>query len=143
MTLADDILLDLDVRTKAALMHELAEVLARRARQAVPTVLGALRAREALGSTGIGRGIAVPHARMPGLVGPASCFLRLARPIAFDAVDGQPVDLVFALVGPSEGAAEHLASLAAVTRRLRDADVAARCRAARTVAEMAGLFAAD
>jgi PTS system nitrogen regulatory IIA component len=91
-----------------------------------------LAAREALGSTGTGGGIAVPHARLPGLAAPAGFFARLDRPIAFDAIDGRPVDLVFLLLSPEAADAAHLAHLAAASRRLRDAAVAAGIRAARS-----------
>ena len=126
---------------KGALLAELA----RRA----ATILGAdagtlarlLAAREALGSTGTGGGIAVPHARLPGLADPASFFARLDRPVPFDAIDARPVDLVFLLVSPGDHA-RHLAILAGASRRLRDPATVAALRGAATPAEIAALLAA-
>ncbi|MCW3473099.1 PTS sugar transporter subunit IIA [Limobrevibacterium gyesilva] len=93
-------------------------------------VTSSLAAREALGSTGIGGGIAVPHARIDGIEAPAGFFARLERPIDFAAIDGKPVDLVFLLLSPAQGHGAHLAALAAASRRLRDRTVAEAIRAA-------------
>jgi len=89
-----------------------------------------LAERERLGSTGFGNGVAIPHARLPGLTGVTGAFLRLAQPIDFQAVDGLPVDLVFALVSPVEAGADHLKALARVSRRLRDLPLLAKLRGA-------------
>jgi PTS system nitrogen regulatory IIA component len=111
----------------------IAEV-ARRAAEAAGLPPGdvttALAAREALGSTGVGAGIAVPHARLEGLRETVCLFARLERPIDWGAIDRRPVDLVFLLLSPANGEADHLATLAAGTRRLRDAATAAALRAA-------------
>ena len=95
----------------------------------------ALAAREALGSTGIGRGIAVPHVCLTGLDQPYALFCTLAEPIDFDAIDGKPVDLVFTIVTPpgagaGAGGGQALSYLAAVSRLLRDKDVAEALRKA-------------
>lgn len=76
--------------------------------------------RERLGSTGFGRGVAIPHARIEGLGRPVAVFLRLEAPIAFDAADGMPVDLVFGLLSPEQAGAAHLHALAAISRMMRD-----------------------
>ena len=89
----------------------------------------ALAAREALGSTGIGAGIALPHARVSLSATPLALFARLERPISWDSIDQKPVDLVFLLLSPIEPADIHLKVLAMVTRRLRDGQVAAGLRA--------------
>ena len=89
-----------------------------------------LAAREKLGSTGFGGGIAIPHARFDGLEGVRGLFARLTRPIDFLAVDEQPVDLVFMLLSPSDAGAEHLKALARVSRRLREGGLAAKLRGA-------------
>jgi PTS system nitrogen regulatory IIA component len=83
------------------------------------TVHAALLAREKLGSTGVGAGVAIPHARIAGLNRPRGLFARLAKPIAFDAIDSQPVDLIFLLLVPDSGS-EHMAALASVSRTLRN-----------------------
>jgi nitrogen PTS system EIIA component len=79
-----------------------------------------LAERERLGTTGIGKGIAVPHGKLPELTRLFGLFARLERPIAFEAIDDQPVDLVFVLLAPAEAGAEHLRALARVARLLRD-----------------------
>ena len=120
-------------RLHAADKASLLAALARAAGEALglpPTdIAAALAAREALGSTGTGEGIAVPHARMAALGEPTGFFARLDRPIAFDAVDGRPVDLVFLLLSPAADGA-HLRALAAVSRRLRAPGVAEALRGA-------------
>ena len=96
----------------------------------VETVLGALNAREQLGSTGVGEGIAVPHAQIPGLNRFFGLFARLERSIDFAAVDGRPVDLVFLLLIPEGADGTHLGLLAAVLRQLRNPEAARSLRAA-------------
>lgn len=83
-------------------------------------VLERIEEREKLGSTGFGRGVAIPHARIPGLTRPVAAFLRLASPVAFDAADGMPVDMVFGLLSPEAAGAAHLHALAAISRMMRD-----------------------
>ena len=119
----------LAAKGKTQLLQELARRAATPLGIAAPTILRALAAREELGSTGVGRGIALPHATVPGLACLFSLFARLEKPIDFDAVDGQPVDLVFLLLTPEKGHREHLSALARVSRWLRDEAIAARLRA--------------
>ncbi len=76
--------------------------------------------RERLGSTGVGKGVAIPHARIEGLTKITGVFARLATPVDFDAVDDVPVDLVFMLFAPENAGADHLKALAKVSRLLRD-----------------------
>jgi PTS system nitrogen regulatory IIA component len=85
--------------------------------------------RERLGSTGIGGGIAIPHARMSSLAKPAGLFARLASPIDFDAIDERPVDVVFLLAAPEGAGADHLKALARVSRLLRDRGLVDKLRA--------------
>ncbi len=118
----------LRVADKAALLTELGRRAAAALGLPEAAVTASLAAREALGSTGVGNGIAVPHARVEGLPALAGFFARLARPIDYAAIDGRQVDLVFLLLSPADGA--HLAALAAMSRRLRDKAVAAAIRAA-------------
>lgn len=84
------------------------------------TVLEALEERERLGSTGFGRGVAIPHARIPGIRRPVCAVLRLGAQVSFDAADGLPVDLAFGLLSPEGSGATHLHALAAISRMLRD-----------------------
>jgi PTS system nitrogen regulatory IIA component len=83
-------------------------------------VLERIEERERLGSTGFGRGVAIPHARIDGLARPVAAFLRLEAPVAFGAADGMPVDLVFGLLSPEQSGAAHLHALAAISRLMRD-----------------------
>jgi PTS system nitrogen regulatory IIA component len=83
-------------------------------------VLERIEEREKLGSTGFGRGVAIPHARIPGLTRPVAAFFRLEKPVQFDAADGMPVDLVFGLLSPESAGAAHLHALAAISRMMRD-----------------------
>ena len=92
-----------------------------------------LLAREKLGSTGVGHGVAVPHARLKGLDRMRGVFVRLEQPVGFDSVDDQPVDLIFALLAPEDHPAEHLRALARVSRALRQADLREHLRQAHSV----------
>lgn len=92
-------------------------------------VIEALVEREGLGPTGVGHGIALPHARLPTVKKVVGLFLRLEKPLDFDSVDRQPVDLVFSLLAPEEAGVEHLKALAMVSRTMRDPDICAKLRA--------------
>lgn len=94
-------------------------------------VTEALRAREALGPTGVGRGVALPHARLSKTEGVVGVFVLLEKPIDFTAVDREPVDIAFALFAPEDAGVEHLKALALVSRTLREASVCAKLRANR------------
>jgi nitrogen PTS system EIIA component len=103
-------------------------------------IFNALRAREELGSTGLGEGFALPHARIERLDRFFGMFARLKRPVRFDSVDAKPVDLIFLLLSPTTAQGEHLAALAAVSRHLRDKEFAARLRGASSVAALCSLL---
>jgi PTS system nitrogen regulatory IIA component len=94
--------------------------------------------RENLGSTGMGGGVAIPHARLADLKKPFGVLARLKSPIDFDAIDRQPVDIIFLLLLPTSATGEQLNVLALVARKLRDADVV---RDARRASDAAALFA--
>ncbi len=83
-------------------------------------ILEALEERERLGSTGFGRGVAIPHSRMDGISKPIAALVRLKVPIEFDAADGMPVELVFGLLSPTNSGVMHLYALAAISRLARD-----------------------
>ena len=95
-------------------------------------VTEALTRREQKGSTGVGFGVALPHGRIKGLDRPRGVFARLESPIAFDAVDEQPVDLVFALLTPEDAESEHLRALARISRAFRRAKLREQLRQGRT-----------
>jgi PTS system nitrogen regulatory IIA component len=92
------------------------------------TIFEVLLQREKLGSTGVGNGIAIPHGKLPKLNKLFGLFARLDRPIDFEALDGQPVDLVFLLLAPEGAGADHLKALARVARLLRDPEIARKLR---------------
>lgn len=89
----------------------------------------ALLDRENLGPTGVGQGVALPHARLSELSSVVGCFIRLDKPIDFGSVDRRPVDLVFALFAPANSGVDHLKALAAVSRTMRDPSVCQKLRA--------------
>lgn len=89
----------------------------------------ALQDREKLGPTGVGHGVALPHARLENLEEVVGLFLRLEKPLDFDSSDKQPVDLFFALFAPVDAGVEHLKALALVSRTMRDSDVCSKLRA--------------
>ena len=92
-------------------------------------VVEALIARENLGPTGVGHGVALPHARLEGLTDVAGVFVLLDKPIDFNAVDRQPVDIAFALFAPEDAGVEHLKALALVSRTLRNNAICTKLRA--------------
>ncbi len=122
--------LNVRVSSKRQLFTEIAAVAARAAGLDAKAVLAALSERETLGSTGVGEGVAMPHARVPGLEQLFALFWQLDHPIEFDAIDDKPVDLVFVLLVPAGAETLHLKTLAKVARKLRDADVRSRLRSA-------------
>jgi PTS system nitrogen regulatory IIA component len=93
-------------------------------------VIDEITKRERLGSTGMGDGIAIPHARIEGLSKPFGVFARLTRSIDFAAIDGEPVDIVFFLLLPTKAQGEQLTALASVARKLRDSEVISSLRGA-------------
>ncbi len=131
----DHVFVRLRAADKARLLRELATRIAGVLGLAAAEIAAALAAREALGSTGVGLGIAVPHAQLPQLAATVGFLAQLERPVDFAAIDGRPVDLLFVLLVPPTARAEHLPLLAAGTRRLRERSVADALRAAATAAE--------
>ena len=117
------------IASKKRLFQELADLAASVYGLNSSEVLDALQERESLGPTGVGQGVAVPHARLHSLSGVVGLFIRLEKPMDFDAVDRQPVDLVFALLAPKNTGVDHLKALALVSRTLRDADLRGKLRA--------------
>jgi PTS system nitrogen regulatory IIA component len=117
---------------KRQALNVAAEVAARLYRLKAGEVLDALLAREEEGSTGLGGGVAVPHARIKGLERVRGIFIRLETPVPFEAVDDNPVDLMFVLLAPAEARTEHLRALASVSRALRRPELREQVRHARS-----------
>jgi PTS system nitrogen regulatory IIA component len=118
----------LHATSKKQVLQELAKRAAQLTGLHERTVFDALLERERLGSTGLGAGIAVPHGRFAALDRIRGLFARLERPVDFDAVDGEKVDLVFLILAPESAGADHLKALARVTRLLRDRTVREKLR---------------
>jgi PTS system nitrogen regulatory IIA component len=116
----DQVVVGLRANDKTQLLRDLAGRAARALSLDGQAIFEALLSREKLGSTGFGKGFALPHARLATVRERFAMFARLARPVEFDAVDGQPVDLVILLLTPDGGGNEHLATLAALARPLRN-----------------------
>jgi PTS system nitrogen regulatory IIA component len=121
----------------------IAEIAARNFHLDAGVVLDALAEREAAGSTGVGYGVAVPHARLEPLQRMRAVFVRLEQPVEFDAVDDQPVDLLFALFAPKNAGAEHLRALARVSRIMRQSELREQLRKARTADAVHALLVQD
>lgn len=115
--------------SKKRLFQELAEMAAASSGIDSAVLADALLEREGLGPTGVGNGVALPHARVAGLEEVVGLFVRLEKPLDFDAVDRQPVDLVFCLLAPPGAGVDHLKALALVSRTLREASVCTKLRA--------------
>jgi PTS system nitrogen regulatory IIA component len=121
----------LKVNNKKQAIQELAAKAAKLTDQNERMIFETLLQREKLGSTGIGNGIAIPHGKLAKIERLFGLFARLDRPVDFDALDGQPVDLVFLLLAPEGAGADHLKALARVARLLRDRDIARKLRDSR------------
>ena len=115
--------------SKKRLFHDIGEMAETCYGLKPSAVIDALIDRENLGPTGVGHGVALPHARLAGVDNVKGIFLRLEKPLNFDAVDRQPVDLVFALIAPENAGVDHLKALALVSRTFRDASICAKLRA--------------
>ena len=118
----------LKVNNKKQAIQELAAKAAQLTGQNERAIFEILLQREKLGSTGVGSGVAIPHGKLPKLSKLFGLFARLDRPIDFEALDAQPVDLIFLLLAPEAAGADHLKALARVARLLRDPDVARKLR---------------
>jgi PTS system nitrogen regulatory IIA component len=119
--------------TKHQALSLVAETAGRRFGLDSGVVLDALVTREQTGSTGVGYGVAVPHAKTPGLDRMRAIFVSLERPVDFEAIDGAPVDLFFALLSPEAAGPEHLQAFARIARLLRKSELRMRLRQARTI----------
>jgi PTS system nitrogen regulatory IIA component len=115
--------------SKKRLFQELGDVAAQAYGLNASIAVDGLQERESLGPTGVGHGIALPHARLEDLAGIVGIFLRLEKPLDFDSVDRQPVDLIFALFAPKDSGVDHLKALALVSRTMRDPAICAKLRA--------------
>lgn len=125
---------------KKQILQELSEKAAVLTGLAPQRVFETLHEREQLGSTGMGHGIAIPHGHMGGVKAMTGIFAQLATPIDFEAIDEQPVDLIFLLLAPLGAGADHLKALARVSRLLRNQSLCDKLRAAEGAAALYALL---
>jgi len=126
----DAILPSLHAQSKKQVLQEVCALAARLTLRSEREIFDTLLQRERLGSTGVGHGVAIPHGKLRGLDRLVGVFARLARPVDFDSLDDQPVDLVFVLLAPESAGADHLKALARIARILRDPAMAQKLRTA-------------
>jgi PTS system nitrogen regulatory IIA component len=139
----DAVAVRVSANSKRQALGALAEVAARSLGLPEDAILDALLEREQQGSTGVGQGVAVPHAKLEGLDRMVGVFVKLETPVAFEAVDDRPVDLLFALLAPRDAGVEHLRSLAKVSRLLRQSELREQLRQARTADAVYALLSRD
>ena len=137
---AKAILSSVKATSKKQLLQEIAHKAADEYGLHCGTVLNGLIEREKLGSTAMGNGVAIPHARLGELDRIVGIFARLEKPVDFEAADSQGVDLVFALLGPEAADANHLRALAKVSRTMRDADIRGKLRSSDSAEELHALM---
>jgi PTS system nitrogen regulatory IIA component len=128
----DAVAVRVSAASKRQALQALSDVAARSLGLPSPVILEALLEREQAGSTGVGQGVALPHAKLEGLDRMVGVFVKLETPVPFESVDDRPVDLIFALLAPPDGGVEHLRALAKVSRLLRQNELREQLRHART-----------
>lgn len=121
-------IIKLSAPSKAALLRALAQKAAEQLALPEAVIIEALNRRETLGSTGVGRGVAMPHAPVAGLAKPFGLLARLERPVAYEAIDGEPVDLVCLVLTPENGGKGQIDALACIAKRLRSPEICDRMR---------------
>lgn len=121
---------NLKASSKKQLLQELGSIATSKIEREPFEIASVLMERERLGSTGVGHGVAIPHGRFGELDKIFGVFARLEKPVNFDSIDDQPVDLIFLLMAPEEAGADHLKALAKVSRVFRDQDICEKLRGA-------------
>jgi len=128
------ITLDLPVTSKKEALLSLCQLAALEVNLHESQIYAAIAEREALAPTGLGQGLAIPHAKIEGVDRVVGVLARLSQPVEYDAVDGKPVDVIFMLIAPADAGSDHLRALAAASRFLRDPVISRLCRMAKTTA---------
>jgi PTS system nitrogen regulatory IIA component len=136
LLVSDAVLPALKASSKKQALQELSQTASKLTGLPARDIFEVLLQRERLGSTGLGQGIAIPHGKMSKLEGLHGIFARLSQPIDFDAVDGQPVDLILLLLAPESAGADHLKALARVSRLFRETDTVSKLRGSKTGAAL-------
>jgi len=134
------IFIDTDVSSKKKLLELIANIAADQTQLSESIIYTNLLNRERLGSTGLGQGFAVPHARLPDLEKTVGCFFRLKQPVNFESPDNLPVDLVFTIIIPQEATEEHLLILSSLARIFSDADICQAIREATSKEEIQSII---
>lgn len=134
----EGVIANLRARGKKQALQEISTAASRLCGFDAQIILEKLLERERLGTTGVGQGIAIPHAKFAGVDRVTGLFIRLEQPIDFESIDDRPVDLIFLLIAPEDGGAEHLRTLARVSRLLRNQELCAKLRGSN---ERAALYA--
>lgn len=137
---AEQVLLDLEASSKKRVFEQAGMLFEARLGLARSTIFDSLFAREKLGSTGLGQGVAIPHGRIKGLKQAAGAFLRLATPVPFDSPDGRPVDLLFVLLVPEQATEQHLQILSELAQRFSERTFREKLQAAPDTASIVALF---
>lgn len=137
---AEAVIEKLNVTSKKQALQEVARRAASLIGSDERAIFDTLLERERLGTTGVGNGIAIPHGKLPGLERPCGVFARLTKPIDFDAIDDQPVDIVFTLLAPMDAGADHLKALARVSRLFRDREICEKLRGSDQADALYGLL---
>jgi len=138
----EQVLLDLDASSKKRVFEHVGMLFETRLGLARSVVFDSLFAREKLGSTGLGQGIAIPHGRIKGLKQAAGAFVRLAAPVAFDSPDGRPVSMLFVMLVPEHATEEHLEILSELAQRFAERPFRESLQAAPDAAAIVALFQA-
>ena len=133
---SDAVLPSLHAQSKKQALQEVCEKAAELTGLAGREIFDAILQRERLGSTGVGHGVAIPHGKLKAVERLQGVFARLSRPVDFDALDDQPVDLVFLLLAPESSGADHLKALARIARVLRDPATAEKLREVDQVSDL-------
>ena len=137
----DAVVASLKAGTKKQALQELSAIATRQCGLPASEILEALLQRERLGSTGIGNGIAIPHGKLAKVEHIFGVFARVDKPIEFESLDGQPVDLILLLIAPESAGADHLKALARAARLLRSQSTTAKLRATRDVSALYAILA--
>lgn len=139
----ESVVADLNGNGKKQVLQELSARIARVSGLGERQIFETLLQRERLGTTAIGQGVAIPHGRITGLDRLVGLFARLARPVDFEALDGEPVDLVFVLLAPEDAGADHLQALARIARLFRSANIAQKLRQTDDPAALYAILTSD
>lgn len=132
-----------NVSSKKKLFQEIASNIAVECSLGVDSVFAALQDREQLGPTGMGHGVAIPHARLEKISDIKGMFIKLEKPINFDAIDKQKVDIIFAILAPLDSGVDHLKALAKVSRLLRDKNICSKLRSTEDITALFSILTQD